>query len=80
VKQAKRRGELTLGALTRLSAEEAAFAAVVYRAYPVMPLERCGADSDAAAMLGEANKNVGQWSLPTVKGLFRTFRASVTSL
>jgi hypothetical protein len=71
VKQAKRRGELTLGASTRLSAEEAAFAAVVYRACPTMPLERLvAADSDAAAVLGEARKNVGQWPPPYGDGSF----------
>jgi hypothetical protein len=71
VKQAKRRGELTLRALTRLSAEEAAFAAAVYRACPGMPLERLvAADSDAAAMLVEASKNVGQWCLPYGDGSF----------
>jgi hypothetical protein len=71
VKQAKRRGELTLGALMRLSAEEASFAATVYRACPGMPLERLvAADSDAATMLGEASKNVGQWCLPYGDGSF----------
>jgi hypothetical protein len=82
VKQAKRRGELTLGALTRLSAEETVFAAVVYRACPGMPLERLvAADSDAAVMLRAASKNVGQWSLPYGDGsFFAMSRASVTSL
>jgi hypothetical protein len=71
VKQAKRRGELTLGALTRLSEEQAAFAAAIYRAYPAMPLERLVAtDSPAAAVLGAASKNVGQWSLPYGDGPF----------
>ena len=48
-----------------------AFAAAVYRACPGMPLERLvAADSDAAAMLVEASKNVGQWCLPYGDGSF----------
>jgi hypothetical protein len=49
VKQAKKRGKLTLGAICVLSAEDLRFARVVYHEHPDCRLELLVAESSAAA-------------------------------
>ena len=81
VKQAKRRGELTLGALAALTTQEAAFAEAVYRADPNVPLERLVAPGSSAAAALETARARTPDRLVYIEGRFGgPSRASVTSL